>query len=121
MTQTTTLQERRILNEAIESSYIESAALSAGIRTHAQTGRGSILELYEQFHTNFGILFDITSDLEELKSDGKTIAETNEWLELPPPKQAEMEDRARCGREMFKRYKKTLNACGLIALPSRGK
>ena len=119
MTQSGVVQERRILNDAIESAYIECASLSAGIRTHGRTGRGAITDLYEQFHYNLGILVDLTSDLDEMASDKEVTTKMNAWLEAE--KSNDIEGVCLKGREAFKEYKKSLNRCGLIALPARGK
>jgi hypothetical protein len=114
------VQERRILNEAIESAYIECTALAAGIRTHGQTGRGSITDLYEGFHYNLGILIDLTCDLEEMNSDKDLVEKSLSWLDKAF-RANDVEARSIEGREMFKEYKRALNRCGLIALPARGK
>lgn len=116
----TTLQERRILNDAIESSYIECARLSAAIRTHKQTGRGTIIDLFEQFHYNLGILVDITADLEEMTSNHEISDKIESWLEQDQ-KRGDYLKFCEEGRCVFKEYKKALNNCGLIALPARGK
>lgn len=121
MTQGSTVQERRVLNDAIESTYIECISLASGIRTHTQTGRGAITDLYENFHYNFGTLFDLTCDLEEMTMDKEIVKTTEDWLNLPSPKGSEHETRCETGREIFKNYKKSLNRCGLISLPTRGK
>lgn len=121
MTQGSTVQERRVLNEAIEATYIECTSLASGIRTHTQTGRGAVTDLYENFHYNFGILFDLTCDLDELSKDRSIVEKTDAWLNLPPPRSTEYESRCDVGRTIFKEYKKSLNRCGLIALPTRGK
>lgn len=121
MTQGSTVQERRVLNDAIEATYIECISLASGIRTHSQTGRGAITDLYENFHYNFGTLFDLTCDLDEMSKDQEIIDATDMWLNMQSPKGNEHESRCESGREIFKRYKKSLNRCGLIALPSRGK
>lgn len=117
----TTLQERRILNDAIESAYIECAGLSAAIRTHRQTGRGAIINLFEEFHYNIGVLFDLTSDLEEMASEKEVVAKTSSWLDSIPPRDNELAKWCEDGRVVFRDYKKSLNNCGLIALPARGK
>jgi len=121
MTQGSTVQERRVLNDAIEATYIECTSLASGIRTHVQTGRGAVTDLYENFHYNFGILFDLTCDLDEMSKDQVVVNKTDTWLNLAPPRGGEYESRCETGREIFKEYKKSLNRCGLIALPTRGK
>lgn len=118
---TSALQERRVLNDAIESAYIECAGLSAGIRTHKVSGRGVLSDLYEQFHYNLGILFDLTSDLQEIQSDKDSIIEVKEWLDAGAPKEKDIGKRCDAGMKAFREYKRALNNCGLISLPARGK
>jgi hypothetical protein len=113
-------QERRILNEAIEHSYIECAGLAASIRTHYQTGSGIIRSLFELFYFNVAVLYDLTADLSEMNSSEKAKTELEAWLNLPPLKNTgkDVDDRCKEGLKCFRQYKIELSKNGVLALPS---
>lgn len=112
--------ERKALNEGIESVFMDCAGYAGSIRTHFQTGSGTIRDLYELFYFNFAVLFDLTSDLSGMEADSEVIKSIEAWLELPPVKKlgTEMEDRCRDGLHLFRRYKIALGKNGIITLPT---
>lgn len=114
-------QERREINEGIETTYKELAIYTAGIRTHYQMGRGTIIDLYEKLHYYTGILVDLTEVLEEMKQSEDIIKRINAWLDLPGPNDRDMKDRCMEGLKLIKEYKIALVQSGLMALPVKGR
>lgn len=113
-------QERRVLNEAIEHSYIECAGLAGSIRTHFQTGSGVVRDLFELFYFNVAVLYDLTADLSEMSNAEISKKNLEEWLELPPLKNSvkDAEERCRAGLICFRAYKIDLSKNGVLSLPS---
>ena len=118
MTTGETGHERPGINQAIEMAYMEAAGQSAGIRTHLQTGRGVLLELFEKFHYNLGVLFDLTCDRPEMNDETETISLVEAWLDNPAPTEKTIAARCSEGRKVFREYSKALNRKGLLNLPT---
>lgn len=112
--------ERKVLNEGIERAFLDCAGYAGSIRTHYQTGRGTIQDLFEQFYFNLAVLFDLTSDLEGMSSSVVDCKELENWLGLPPLKSndKEMKDRCEQGLKVFRNYKIALTKNGIITLPA---
>jgi hypothetical protein len=123
MTTTQQQQERRALNEGIESSFIAAAGYAASIKTHFQTGRGAINDLYEDFYFNVAILFELTSDLEEMMQSRKEIDAMQGWLNKTGDSISSKNISEHCleGMARFKDYKIALSRNGLLSLPARGR
>lgn len=112
--------ERKALNEGIEKVFMDCAGYAASIRTHYQTGSGTIRDLYELFYFNFAVLFDLTSDLSGMSADTDATNGVELWINLPPVRKvnSEMEERCREGLRLFKLYKIALGKNGILTLPS---
>jgi hypothetical protein len=112
--------ERKALNEGIERVFMDCAGYAGSIRTHYQTGSGTIRDLFELFYFKFAVLFDLTSDLSGMDADAEVIKSIESWFELPPVKKlgAEMEERCREGLHLFRKYKIALGKNGIITLPT---
>lgn len=115
-------QERRALNEGIESSFIAAAGYAASIKTHFQTGRGTIHDLYEDFYFNLAVLFELTSDLEEMTPSKEDIEKMAVWLAKEKcTDDKNIKEHCKEGMEVFKNYKISLSRNGLLSLPTRGR
>lgn len=114
-------QERRAINEGIEATYMDLSGISAGIRTHYQSGRGVIGEMFQELHFHIGILVEATEVFEDMEPSQPIIDQLNAWLDLPPVTDKEMRGRCMEGLRLVKEYKKALTRCGLVSLPSRGR
>jgi hypothetical protein len=114
-------QERREINEGIEVTYRELSAITAGIRTHFQVGRGVIFDLFEKMHFYTAVLVELTESLEQMEQSQDIIRRLNEWLDLPPVSDRDIKDRCAIGLKLIKEYKTALIRSGLITLPSKGK
>lgn len=116
-------QERRALNDGIESAFIETAQYAAGIRTFYMIRRGVIKDIYELFYFNFAVLIELTEGLEELAKEKETLEDAHKWLSGNGAGQSEADIKKRCdaGLEVFTKFKTVLSARGLLALPSRVK
>lgn len=114
-------QERRALNDGIETAFIETAQYAAGIRTYYMIRRGVIKDLYELFYFNFAVLIELTEGLEELVKEKDTLDEARKWLTGNGTGTSETDIKKRCddGLEAFTKFKAVLSARGLLALPSR--
>ena len=112
--------DRAALNEGIEKAFMDCAGYAGSIRTHYQTGRGTIRDVYELFYFNVAVLFDLTSDLEGMTSATTACKEMESWLNLPPVKNADKEMKDRCieGLRLFRSYKIALNKNGILTLPT---
>jgi RAB protein geranylgeranyltransferase component A len=97
------------------------AGQAAGIETHYQTGRGAIMDLYENFYFNFNILHKLTASREEMKSSSELSIKIKEWMMRTVPKSSDMENYCRDGIELFEEYHKAMSDNGLLSLPSRGR
>lgn len=115
-----TEKERRILNDAIEHTFIECAGLAGSIRTHYQTGSGVIRDLYETFYFNVAVLYDLTADLKEMSGVKTSKKNLEDWLNLPPLKNSgkDIEDRCKAGLVCFREYKIDLSERGILSLPA---
>jgi hypothetical protein len=119
MTTGDTGHERRGINDGIEKAYMEAGGLSAAIRTHLGAYKKGVLsDVFELFHFNFGILFNLTCDRPEMDDEKEVISMVDIWLELPPPPDKELEARCNEGRKLFREYSKALNRKGLLNLPA---
>lgn len=119
---TQNLQERRILNEAIESAFIEVAGAAGSIETHYHNGRGVIGDLYEHFYFNFNILHKLTSHLEEMSGSRIIADKVRDWMRKPLPNgKKELQTHCYEGIELFEQYHTELSKNGLLALPQRGR
>ena len=116
-----TQQERRILNEAIESTYLEVAGLASSIEIHYRRGLGNVLDLYEKFYFHMSLLRRITSNREEMASATTEIKALKDWLDLPYPGDKGLQQCLMDGIKVFDNYDIALNQCGLIALPHKGR
>lgn len=116
-------QERRDLNATIEREYIETAMLAASIDTHYHTtGRGTIIDLYEDFYFQFNSLCKLTASLDEMKQSEETITKTETWFQKDMPQnQEELKKHCFDGIQKFRDYAKSLGMNGLLALPVRGR
>jgi CheY-like chemotaxis protein len=113
-------QSRKALNDGIERSFLDTAGYAASIRTHYQTGSGTIRDLYEMFYFNVAVLFDLTSDLQEMNSATDATMALQVWLEQPPVRSVnkDMQDRCMDGLKIFREYKIALSRNGVLSLPS---
>jgi len=112
--------DRKALNEGIEKVFMDCAGYAASIRTHYQTGSGTIRDLFELFYFNFAVLFDLTSDLSEMSAATEATQGVQNWLDLPPVKKvgSEMDERCKEGLRLFRLYKIALGKNGILTLPS---
>jgi hypothetical protein len=112
--------DRKVLNEGIEKAFMDCAGYAGSIRTHYQTGSGTIRDLFELFYFNLAVLFDLTSDLEGMGASTKECKGLEDWLNLPPVRSNDKEMRDRCeqGLKTFREYKIALTKNGIITLPA---
>lgn len=122
MVTTPTEHERRELNDGIESAFIAAAGYTAAIKTHYQTGRGTIRDLYEDFYFNLAVLFELTADLGEMRTEQVVVETVERWLEKADIDIGTREFKEHCfdGISAFKGYKRALSNCGLLSLPTGG-
>jgi hypothetical protein len=116
-------QERKVLNEGIENSFIDASEMVARIKTYNQTGRGAIIDLYEDFYFYISLLYELTSDLDEMKDASEAAKEMKGWLDINVKLVSEKDFKEHCdaGMAAFQKYKVSLSKNGLLALPSRGR
>jgi len=117
-----TLMERRKLNEEIERSFILTAVSVRNILLFYQTERGvSLLDLYESFYSSFTLLVMLTSDLPQMKQSNAAITNALKWIDQKTKMEKDEYVLSRCkgGITVFNEYKKVLSDQGVISLPSR--
>jgi hypothetical protein len=119
MTTGETGHERRGINDGIEKAYMEAGGLAAAIRTHLGAYKKGVLsDVFELFHFNFGILFNLTCDRQEMDDEKEVVEAVDRWLESPPPGDKELVARCNEGRKLFREYSRALNRKGLLNLPA---
>lgn len=113
-------QERRALNDGIEDTFIETSRYAAGIQTYYAIRRGTIKDIYEEFYFNFAWLLQLTEGLQELAKETEAIKAVKDWLALDNSRPDTTKERCESGIQVFSKFKATLSAKGLLALPSKG-
>lgn len=121
MTSPTNQQERRALNEGIETAFLDTATHAAGMETNYQTGRGAIMEIYEMFYFNFNVLHKLTAGREEMESAKELSQTIRLWFRTEMPPSTGMTTRCYQGIDLFDAYHSALTRNGLLSLPARGR
>lgn len=110
------------LKAAIHATFKELSGITGGILTHLQLGRGSLLDLYEQFLFHTCVLVELTECLEQMKTSQELVVRINHWIELPGPStDKDFKERCKMGLRLVKEYKTALVQSGLVVLPIGGK
>lgn len=122
MTNPTVQQERRRLNDEIETAHLATVRAAANVRLALVTGKGNYISKYSDLYQWLSHLITLTCDLKELDPDADDVGKAIAWVDQPCV--ASLDDTALiaacdAGIAMFRMYNKLLMRRGIISLPTR--
>ena len=119
------IQERRRLNEEIESAFITAAQAAGNVDMKIVSGKGNVFPDFLDFYTQFNYLVRLTMRLKEMepKEESEELKKLKEdilkWLHCKAGQSCGDEDHCRKGLKLFDNYYSELMHSGVISLPTR--
>jgi hypothetical protein len=120
--ESTTLQERRRINDEIERIAIMCMDFASDYDTWSETDRGAaLLDIYEGFFHSFTRLVRYTRNLPQLRKSEAEIASASNWLKdkADITNDSKLKIRLEKGTKIFDSYMKLLADQGVVFPPAR--
>ena len=120
--ESTTLQERRRINDEIERIAIMCMDFASDYDTWSETDRGAaLLDIYEGFFHSFTRLVRYTRNLPQLRKSETEIDAATNWLKQKGDinDDKKLKSRLEKGTTIFDSYMKLLADQGVVFPPSR--
>ena len=120
---TATVHAHRGVEEAIDRAFLEAIQASAKARTYMSFPRGPAREAFLTLHEPIVELFELTSDLADLKLDDCLRADMLRWINARTSQHLSKEQTLRLlgwGLGLFADYKAALLQKGIVSIHRKG-